>query len=198
VKAGGYYTEALQRFQRLLAQAKRTGRAEPTAVVLATADRRGQCSIRMVLLRGMSERGLVFFTNMHSSKAKQLLVNPRAAMCFALEPLHQQVLIEGWVKRISNDDADAYWATRPRQSQLAAWASKQSQPLPHRSILLARMAHYHRLFARRRQVPRPTSWSGFRLIPDRIEFWRRRPFRLHERRLYEKHRGGWTTSLLYP
>lgn len=197
MKAGGYYTEALQRFQRLLAQATRRGRAEPTAVVLATSDRRGRCSIRMVLLKDVSERGLVFFTNARSRKATQLRANPRAAMCCVIEPPNEQALIEGRVERIGEEESDAYWATRPRPSQLAAWASKQSQPLPHRRILLTRTARYRRLFAGR-AVPRPADWSGFRLIPDRIELWRRRPFRLHERRVYEQRRGHWTTSLLYP
>jgi pyridoxamine 5'-phosphate oxidase len=197
MKAGRYYTEALQGFRRLLAQAKRRGRVEPTAVVLATADRQGRCSIRMVLLKEVGEQGLVFFTHLHSRKGRQLLANPRAAMCFVVEPPDRQVVIEGRVERVSNDEADAYWATRSRQSQLSAWASRQSRPLGSRRILLGRLGRYTRTFAGRR-VPRPAGWSGFRLIPDRIELWRRRPFRLHERRVYEKRRGRWTASLLYP
>ena len=151
----------------------------------------------MVLLKEASERGIVFYTNLGSRKGRQLAMNPQAALCWFADPLNEQVIIEGRVGLVSNREADAYWASRPRQTQLGAWASLQSQPLASRRVLMARVARYARRFAGR-PVPRPPQWSGYRVIPDRIEFWKARPFRLNERVVYQRSGRRWTVSLLYP
>lgn len=166
-------------------------------MVLATADARGRPSARTVLLKGVDARGVIFYTNARSRKGRALAANPRAALCLAWDPLRAQVLIEGRVERVTVAEADAYWATRPRTSQLGAWASQQSAPLARRAILLARFSHYQTAFAGR-PVPRPPSWTGFRVLPDRVEFWRARPFRLHDRVVYQRRARRWTRTLLYP
>lgn len=166
-------------------------------MILATADSKGRPSARTVLLKAVDERGFTFFTNFHSRKGRQLSANRRAALCFYWEPLESQVIVEGKVDPVSNEEADHYWGTRPRESQLAAWASAQSRRLKDRKPLLARFRRYAKLFSGR-PVPRPAHWSGFRVRPDRIEFWRRRPFRLHERHLYWKQGNRWKFQMLYP
>ena len=186
-----------RRLQQWLARAQRAGLREPTAMALATADRAGRPSVRTVLLKGLDARGLVFYTNLHSRKGRALAANPRAALGFYWDPLRRQILIEGRVEPVRAGEADAYWATRPRASQLAAWASQQSQPLDRRATLLARLAAARRRFAGR-PVPRPPHWSGLRLLPDRIEFWIARPNRLHERLCYVRRGHRWTRTLLYP
>ncbi|MBI3333243.1 MAG: pyridoxamine 5'-phosphate oxidase [Candidatus Omnitrophica bacterium] len=187
----------LPRFQRLLSRAKKTGLREPAAMILATADPQGRPSVRTVLLKEVDARGFAFYTNLRSRKGRELAANPRAALCFYWEPLEAQVIVEGGVKPISRREADAYWATRPRESQIAAWSSLQSKPLSRRTLLLARFARYARRFAGR-PVPRPPDWAGLRVVPDRIEFWRRRPFRLHERQLYVRQGSRWKVRRLYP
>ena len=188
---------ALRRLQRLLARARTAGLHEPTAMTLATADTQGRPSARTVLLKGADADGLVFYTNLESRKGRQLTENPWAALCFSWDPLREQVLVEGRVERVSDEEAEAYWAIRPRTSQIGAWASLQSRPLSSRAHLLARAARYTATFAGQR-VPRPPHWSGLRLAPARIEFWTSRPFRLHDRVLYERRAGRWTKTLLYP
>ena len=192
------YAEALTRFHELLERAKQSTLREPATMSLATADERGRPSVRAVLLKGMDARGCVFYTNLESRKAQQLAANPRAALGFFWDPLEEQVLIEGEVHQVSNAEADAYWATRDLESQIGAWASLQSRILENRKALEARIADYNAKFAGR-PVPRPPHWSGFRLAPERIEFWKARPFRLNERTLYQKKpTGQWTSTLLYP
>lgn len=166
-------------------------------MALATADRQGRPSVRTVLLKGLDDRGLVFYTNLKSRKARQLATNPRAAVCLYWDPLMLQVLVEGRIRPVSRAEADAYWATRPRVSQLGAWASDQSAPLARRAILLARYRQVARRFAGR-PIPRPAWWSGFRLIPDWIEYWTSRPRRLHHRLLYHRRGPRWVSTLLYP
>lgn len=170
---------------------------EPTAVILATADGKGRPSIRTVLLKEADVRGFVFYTNLRSRKGRELSANPHAALCFYWEPLQAQVTVEGEVEPVSGQEAQAYWATRPRQSQIAAWASLQSRQLARRGLLLARFARYSKQFAGR-PVPRPPRWSGLRVVPDRIEFWRRQPFRLHERQVYLRSGKRWKVQWLYP
>ena len=191
------YHDALRRIRGLVHRAQRSRLREPLAMVLSTADQHGRPSARAVLLKSVDEYGFVFYTNLESRKARQLTRNPRAALCLLWDPLGRQVLVEGRVVRVSSREADAYWATRPRQSQLGAWASRQSRLLASRALLIQRVVVYAKGFARR-PIPRPPCWGGYRLVPDRIELWARRPFRLHERRLYQRKGTRWTTHLLYP
>ena len=191
------YEEAIRRFKKLLAKALKTGLNEPTAMTLATADSKGWPSARVVLLKEVDARGFVFYTNLESRKGQQLGVNPRAALCFFWDTLMEQVLIEGKVERVSESQADAYWKSRPRESQIASYVSLQSKPLDGRQTLEAKVSECKRKFAGR-AIPRPVYWSGCRVVPDRVEFWRARPFRLNERVLYQKTKRGWTETLLYP
>ena len=166
-------------------------------VALATADKDGRPSVRMVLLRGADERGFVFFTNYDSRKARELLENPHAALCVHWHSLEEQIRIEGSVERVSDEESDEYFGSRPRGSQLGAWASRQSQPLASRETL----EEEYRAIERRYEgqtVPRPPNWGGFRLIPSRIEFWFGRPDRLHDRLVYVRKGDGWTIERLYP
>jgi pyridoxamine 5'-phosphate oxidase len=191
------YDEALREFKALLAGAAQTELAEPTAMTLATADAEGRPSARTVLLKGVDDRGFVFYTNTLSRKGEQLAANARAALCFFWEPLKKQVAVEGVVERVTDEEADAYWATRPRDSQVGAWASQQSQPLESRERLLSRAATLAERYAGR-DVPRPPHWSGYRVLPERIEFWTAGDARLHHRVCYERRDGRWTRKLLNP
>jgi pyridoxamine 5'-phosphate oxidase len=194
------YDEALRRFETLLARARLRRRSrlhEPTAIALATVDAQQRPSVRMVLLKQCDARGAVFYTNTRSRKGRQLETHPHASLCWWWDPLRVQVMMDGRVQPVSEAEADAYWATRDRASQLGAWASLQSEPLPSRGALLTRVALFAAKFAGR-PVPRPSHWSGYRLVPERIEFWTARPFRLNERLVYERRRGRWMKTLLYP
>ena len=170
----------------------------PEAMALATADAAGAPSLRMVLLKGHDERGFVFYTNSRSRKGAELAANAQAALLFYWKSLRRQVRIEGPIEPVTDSEADAYFATRARESQLGAWASDQSQPMPDRAAFEARyqaMAEQYR----DRDVPRPPHWWGYRVMPERIEFWTDRVHRLHDRRLFIRDpAGGWTESLLYP
>jgi len=191
------YFQAIARFQVLLEQARATELREPTAMSLATVNGSGQPSVRTVLLKHVDERGFVFYTNLGSRKGEQLKVNPRAALCFFWQPLLQQVLVEGQAEAVTNAEADAYWATRPRDSQLGAWASQQSRSLARRADLEQHYAEYEREF-KGQPVPRPEYWSGYRVRPDMIEFWSSRPGRLHERERFYHEQGTWKRTLIYP
>ena len=188
------------RFQDLLEQAKAVGAPalpEPTAFALGTVSADGQPSVRILLLKAVDERGFVFYTNQESRKGTELLAHPKAAMCFHWQPLERQVRVEGTTRPVSPEDADAYFASRARGSQLGAWASLQSRPIETPGDLEARLAEVEARYAGG-PVPRPPHWSGFRLRPDRIEFWKNRPSRLHERHYYTREGGRWTMVTLYP
>lgn len=193
------YAEALETFRTLLEQAAAAGDPEPTAMTLATADRNGRPSARTVLLKGFDDNGFVFYTNFESRKGRQLAGNPQAALLFHWKTLRDgvQVKIEGTVEPVSAAEADAYFATRPRDSQIGAWASKQSQTLDSRQTLETRIVEYEQKFAGG-AVPRPPHWSGFRVVPELIEFWYGAKFRLHERQRYERVDGVWHRRMLYP
>ena len=170
---------------------------DSNAMALATADARGRPSARMVLLKGHGPEGFVFYTNFEGRKAEELLANPHAALLFHWKSLRRQIRIEGPVETVDEATADAYFATRSRDSQLGAWASDQSRPLPSRDVFMSRYADAVARFEGG-QVPRPPHWSGFRVVPQRIEFWQDREHRLHERRLFERDGDGWREGLLYP
>lgn len=170
---------------------------DATAMALATVDESSMPWVRYVLLKAADERGFSFYTNLQSPKASHLAANPCAALCFYWEPLGRQIRIQGRVEPVDGNEADAYFATRPRESQIGAWASRQSQPLSGRDELEARIADFDRKFEGG-PVPRPEFWSGFRLVPARIEFWKRGEFRLHERIVYTRNVQGWTFEQVYP
>jgi pyridoxamine 5'-phosphate oxidase len=189
--------DPIQRFTELYDAAKKTYPEEPNAAVLATVGSDGRPSARVVLLKGFGPEGFVFYTNLESRKGRELRAHPTAALCFYWPNLHQQVRVEGRAKQVPDAEADAYFATRERGSQLGAWASAQSSPLPSREELERRVEELARRFADK-PIPRPPFWSGFRLNPDRIEFWTSRPNRLHDRLLFRKQDRIWSTELLYP
>jgi pyridoxamine 5'-phosphate oxidase len=193
------YAEALEIFHDLLAQAKASGDPEPTAMTLATVGKNGRPSARTVLLKDCDPRGLVFYTNFESRKGRQLAANPQAALLFHWKMLRDgvQVKVEGTVEPVSAVEADAYFASRPRDSQIGAWASKQSQTLDSRQTLETRIAEYEQKFSGG-TVPRPPHWSGFRVVPELIEFWYGAKFRLHERQRYERVDGVWHRRMLFP
>ena len=185
------------RFKELLSQAAQLGIEPYNAAAFAACGRDLQPAVRMLLLKDVDERGFVFYTNLESRKARQLSDNPRAAACFWWQQLKRQVRIEGPVEMVSDREADEYFASRPRGSRIGAWASHQSSELSSREELLAAVASLTAKF-RDRPVPRPPHWSGYRLVPERIEFWREQPDRLHEREVYTRDENGWKFTLLAP
>lgn len=191
-------TEPFALFDSWLAEAVAAEPNDPNAMALATVGGDGQPSVRMVLLKGHGPDGFVFYTNLHSRKGGDLAGQSKAALLFHWKSLRRQIRIEGPVSPVSSMQADAYFASRSRNSQLGAWASDQSRPLADRATFEARFAEVEARFAGA-EVPRPPHWSGWRVAPARIEFWQDRAFRLHERTLYlPDGSGGWTTQLLYP
>jgi pyridoxamine 5'-phosphate oxidase len=186
-------TEFLSAVERAIAHQVDTAPAS-----LATADKQGRPSVRIVLLRGADARGFSFFTNYNSRKGRELAENPHAALCFHWIALDEQIRIEGSIERLPDAESDAYFAGRPRGSQLGAWASAQSEVLPARETLEEKYREIERRFEGTAQIPRPPFWGGYRLIPRRIEFWYGRPDRLHDRVVYLKEGATWTIERLYP
>lgn len=196
----GISQEIIDRFHAAMEAAREAGELEPTAMVLATSDGKGAVTTRTVLLKALDARGFVFYTNTLSIKGRQLLASPRAAATFLWKTIQCQVQVAGAVSRVSETEADEYFSTRDRGSQLGAWASLQSQPLESREMLEKRVreveAQYHG-----RDVPRPPHWSGFRIEPDMVEFWHGKPFRLHDRFRYTRAEAAdnpWVLQRLFP
>lgn len=184
-------------FNAWLEDARRAGVREPGAMALATSNRHGMPNVRIVLLKRADETGFVFYTNLESTKAAELCTTPHAALCFYWPETRRQVRVHGQVEPVSDAEADAYFATRPRLSQIGAWASRQSRPMTHPLELeqaCAGVMLRHPLGP----VPRPPFWSGFRVVPARIEFWSEQPFRRHERRLWLHAGGEWRSEMLFP
>ena len=190
-------TDPFQLFDEWFAEARGRDLNEPEAMAVATTGADGRPSVRMLLLKAHGPEGFVFYTHDGSAKGEDLRENPRAALLFHWKPLCRQVRIEGSVERVSDAEADAYFASRARDSQLGAWASDQSRPLDSRETFERRFEKAQRRFEGR-DVPRPASWNGYRVVPERIEFWTAREHRLHERRLFTRDGDGWSEGLLYP
>ncbi|WP_274629816.1 pyridoxamine 5'-phosphate oxidase [Arvimicrobium flavum] len=196
----GDFTESPEPFELFAAWLEDASASEPNdpnAVALATVDEDGLPNVRMVLLKGFDSAGFVFYTNYESAKGQELLTNRKAAMCFHWKSLRRQVRVRGPVEQVTAAEADAYYASRPRGSRIGAWASKQSRPLESRFALEKAVAEYTARYAIG-EIPRPAHWSGFRIVPQTIEFWHDRPFRLHDRMVFSRVAGGWAKARLYP
>jgi pyridoxamine 5'-phosphate oxidase len=189
--------EPFARIREILDEAAMTGMEDPNAMVVSTVDAAGQPSSRVVLLKGFDERGFVFYTNLESRKGREIGGNPRVSLDFWWRELHKQVVVLGTAERVSDEEADAYFAIRPRNSQLGAWASRQSRPLSGRAQLLAEVAMLEARWLGR-AVPRPPHWAGLRVVPTWIEVWISGAFRLHDRTAYERVPEGWRVTRLYP
>jgi len=191
--------DPFQLFGRWYAEAERGEPNDPSAMALATVDAAGRPSVRMVLLKGFDAAGFVFYTNLESRKGRQIAGNPQVALCFHWKSLRRQVRVEGEAVPVTPEEADAYFASRPRASRIGAWASEQSRPLEGTWALEKRVAEFTARFGIG-EIPRPPHWSGFRVVPRLIEFWQDKPFRLHDREVFSRDdaAGPWTVERLYP
>lgn len=189
--------DPIARFQTWLADAERREPNNHNAVAVASTAADGMPNVRMVLLKAVDPQGFVFYTNLGSAKGAELLANPKAALCFHWKSLGRQVRVQGAIEQVSDAEADAYYASRAKDSQIGAWASRQSQVLPDRFALEKAVARYAAKYALSK-VPRPDFWSGFRVLPQRLEFWQERPFRLHDRLVFIRDGAAWRTEKLFP
>lgn len=189
--------EILERFETAMHAAESAGEPEPSAMSLATGNAQGRVSVRTMLLKDFDERGFVFYTNLNSNKGQQLTQNPQVGLCMVWKSIFQQVLVEGRVEAVTDQEADEYFASRPRGSQVGAWASLQSEALESREMLEQRVADFEQKFDGQ-DVPRPPHWSGYRVVPDMIEFWYGKESRLHDRFRFTLQGGGWQRRRLYP
>ena len=189
--------DPIKLFEEYYSSALKLDVNEPTSMTLATASSDGRVSARIVLLKHYDHQGFCFYTNITSNKGKQLKENPKAALCFYWDELDRQVRIEGKIERVSESEADAYYSSRARNSQIGAWASKQSKIMENEGDLQERIKELEEQFEGG-DIPRPPFWSGFRLVPDYIEFWDKEDFRLHRRILFTKENGSWVRDILYP
>eukprot|EP00435_Cladocopium_sp_Y103_P077088 s1_g827.t1 len=192
-------TDPFSIFEEWMSEAQKSEPNDPNAMALATADASGLPDVRMVLLKGVGPDGFVFYTNLESAKGNELAENPQAALCFHWKSLRRQIRVRGAISSVTDEEADAYFATRAKDSQIGAWASKQSRPLAGRFELEKEVARFGAKYAIKK-VDRPPYWSGFRLTPSQIEFWRDRPFRLHDRLVFRREAvdAPWQTSKLFP
>lgn len=191
-------TNPFVHFEAWYEEAQHCGLKEPTALTLATCSADGVPSARVVLLKGYDGNSFIIYTNTNSRKGGELIANPKAALCFYWMPLARQVRVEGTVEQVSAAEADAYYNSRHRDSRIGAWASKQSQPMPHPGALQERFAEKSAEFEGK-DVPRPEFWTGFRIIPHRVEFWQEQPYRMHDRLVYARQPDfSWETELLFP
>ena len=191
-------TDPFAWFQRWMTEAEASEPADPNAMTVATVGPGGRPSARIVLLKGVDPRGFVFYTNTQSRKGSELRDNTLASLLFHWKSLARQIRIEGTVEAVTAAEADAYYATRARVSRLGAWASEQSRPLSERAELERRLKHYEDQYPGE-AIPRPPHWSGYRVVPDRFEFWRDMPYRLHDRTVFDRTAdGGWTQGKLFP
>jgi len=191
--------EPIKQFDLWFGQALEADLIEPNAMTLATATPDGKPTARIVLLKGVSDRGFVFYTNYESQKGQQLIANPHAALVFLWQKLERQVRIEGKVEKLSSEESAEYFHSRPKASQLGAWTSDQSRVIPNREVLEKKQAQLQEQYSGDTEVPLPTHWGGFRVVPSRLEFWQGRPSRLHDRLVYDLQAdGSWTINRLSP
>jgi len=185
-------------FKNWFKKAEETEINDPNAVALGTADKKNQPSVRMVLLKGLSDRGFVFYTNLNSKKSSDLKINQQASMCFHWKSLRRQVRVIGKVEQVTEKEADDYFNSRPYKNRVSAWASSQSEKLESRDIFLSKIKEFEKKYPDQNKVPRPAHWSGWRILPQEVEFWLDGEGRIHERLNYINNSGGWKKEILYP
>jgi pyridoxamine 5'-phosphate oxidase len=185
-------------FRKWFSKAEENEINDPNAVAVATSDQNNQPNVRMVLLKGLSDKGFVFYTNFNSKKGEELKVNQKASMCFHWKSLRRQVRILGKVEEVTTKEADDYYNSRPYKNRISAWASSQSQILEKREIFLNKIKEFEKKYPDEKNVPRPPHWSGWRLLPNEIEFWVDGEGRIHERLIYKNIKGKWEKEILYP
>ena len=190
--------DPIKLFEEWFNEAKKSEINDPNALALATADKSGFPSVRMVLLKDFNNKGFVFYTNFNSKKGKELKSNLKASMCFHWKSLRRQVRVLGNVEEVSTEEADEYYNTRPYKNRIGAWASSQSEDLDKRDTFLKKISEFEKKYSDQNSVPRPPNWSGWRILPNEIEFWLDGEGRIHERLLYIKNKTGWKKKLLYP